>query len=93
MSPAPGAAPRRASRLVSFPAPIGSALVLLLTGAVFGQQTEPPQPDDAIVRLPPVQVTTPAPNQLPGSATPARVDRLTPADLGKIGRASCRERV
>lgn len=62
--------------------PIGLALVLLVPGTAFGQQRESPgQQDDAIVRLPPVQVTTPAPDLLPRSATPAHVDTLTSSDL------------
>jgi iron complex outermembrane receptor protein len=64
--------------------PIGWALVLLVPGASFGQQREPPgQQDDAFVRLPPVQVTTPAPDLLPRSATPAHVDTLTSSNLDR----------
>jgi iron complex outermembrane recepter protein len=65
--------------------PIGSVLVLLfVASAALGQQREPPgQQDPAIVRLPPVQVTTPAPDLLPRSATPSHVDTLTPSDLDR----------
>lgn len=64
--------------------PMGLALVLLVAGAAFGQQRETPgQRDEAIVRLPPVQVTTPAPDPLPRSATPAHVDTLTAPDLDR----------
>ena len=65
--------------------PIGSVLVLLFfAGAAFGQQKEPPgQQDESIVRLPPVQVTTPAPDLLPRSATPAHVDTVTSSNLDR----------
>ena len=64
--------------------PAALALVLLVAGAAFGQPREPPgQQDDAIVRLPPVQVTTPAPDLLPRSATPAHVDTVTSSDLDR----------
>ena len=61
-----------------------AALLLFFAGAAFGQQREPPgQQDEAIVRLPPVQVTTPAPDLLPRSATPAHVDTVTSSDLDR----------
>ena len=64
--------------------PAALALVLLGAGAAFGQQKDSPgQQDEAIVRLPPVQVTTPAPDLLPRSATPAHIDTLTSSDLDR----------
>ena len=65
--------------------PIGSVLVLLFfAGAAGGQPKEPPgQQDESIVRLPAVQVTTPALESLPRSATPAHVDTVTSGELDR----------
>jgi len=64
--------------------PAAAAFVLLAAGAAFGQQREPSgRQEEAIVRLPPVQVTTPALELLPRSTTPAHVDTLTSGELDR----------
>ena len=64
--------------------PAAAALMLLVAGTAFGQQRDSPgQQEESIVRLPPVQVTTPALELLPRSATPAHVDTLTSGELDR----------